>query len=45
MRELLPGGRLMLMLEVAVGVVVFAAAALGVKAITKEDLRAFRRRK
>ena len=45
MRELLPGGRLMLMLEVAVGVVVFAAAALAVKAITKEDLRAFRRRK
>ncbi len=45
MRELMPGGRLMLMLEVAVGVLVFAAAALGVKAITKEDLRAFRRRK
>jgi stage V sporulation protein B len=45
MRELLPGGRLMLMLVVAVGVVVFAAAALAVKAITKEDLRAFRRRK
>ena len=45
MRELLPGGRLMLLIEVAVGVVVFAAAALAVKAITKEDLRAFRRRK
>ncbi len=45
MRELLPGGRLMLLVDVAVGVVVFAAAALAVKAITKEDLRAFRRRK
>ena len=45
MRELLPGGRLMLLVEVAVGVVVFAAVALAVKAITKEDLRAFRHRK
>ena len=45
MRELLPGGRLMLLVEVAVGVVVFAAVALAVKAITKDDLRAFRRRK
>ncbi len=45
MRELLPGGRLMLIVDVAVGVVIFAAAALAVKAITKDDLRAFRRRK
>ncbi|MBQ7138733.1 MAG: polysaccharide biosynthesis C-terminal domain-containing protein, partial [Clostridia bacterium] len=45
MRELLPGGRLMLIVDVAVGVVVFAAVALAVKAITKDDLRAFRRRK
>lgn len=45
MRELLPGGRLMLLVDVAVGVVVFAVAALAIKAITKEDLRAFRRRK
>lgn len=45
MRELLPGGRLMLLVEVAVGIVVFAAVALAVKAITKDDLRAFRRRK
>ena len=45
MRELLPGGRLMLMFDVAVGVIVFAAVALAVKAITKEDLRAFRRRR
>lgn len=45
MRELLPGGRLMLLIEVAIGVVVYAAAALAVKAITKDDLRAFRRRK
>ena len=45
LRELLPVNRLTLMLEVAVGVVVFAAAALIFKAITKEDLRAFRRKK
>ena len=45
MRELLPGGRLMLIVDVAVGVVVFAAVALAVKAITQDDLRAFRRRK
>ncbi len=44
LRELLPAGRVMTILEIAVGVIVFAAAALGVKAITKEDLRAFRRR-
>ena len=44
MRELLPVNRLTLLVVVAVGVVVFAAAALAVKAITKEDLRAFRRR-
>ena len=45
LRELLPFDRLLLLIEVAVGVVVFAVAALGVKAITKEDLRAFRRGK
>ena len=45
MREFLPGGRLMLLVDVAVGVVVFAAVALAVKAITKDDLRAFHRRK
>ena len=45
LRELLPFSRLLLLGEVAFGVVVFAAAALGVKAITKDDLRAFRRRK
>ena len=45
LRELLPFGRLLLLIEVAGGVVVFAVAALGVKAITKEDLRAFRRGK
>ena len=45
LRELLPFGRMLLLIEVAVGVVVFAVAALGVKAITKEDLRAFRRGK
>lgn len=45
LRELLPFSRLLLLAEVAVGVVVFAAAAIFVKAITKDDLRAFRRRK
>lgn len=45
MRELLPGGRLMLLVDVAAGVAVYAAVALAVKAITKDDLRAFRRRK
>lgn len=45
MRELLPVNRLTMLLEVAVGVMIYAAAALAVKAITKDDLRAFRRRK
>lgn len=45
MRELLPGGRLMLLVDVAVGVVVFTVVALAVRAITKDDLQAFRRRK
>lgn len=44
LRELLPVNRLTLLLEVAAGVVVYAAAALASKAITKDDLRAFRRR-
>ena len=45
LRELLPVNRLTLMAEVGAGMVVFVAAALALKAITKEDLRAFRRRK
>lgn len=45
LRELLPGNRLTLLLEVAAGVAVYAVAALAVKAVTKEDLRSFRRRK
>jgi len=45
LRELLPSHRLLTLVEVAVGVVVYAAVALAVKAITREDLRAFRRRK
>ncbi len=45
LRELLPAGRVFTILEVAVGVVVYVAAALGVRAITKDDLRAFRRRR
>ena len=42
---ILPSHRLLTLLEVAVGVAVYAAAALAIKAVTKEDLRAFRRRK
>ena len=45
LRELLPVNRLTLILEVGAGIVVYAAAALALKAITKDDLRAFRRRK
>ncbi len=45
LRELLPVNRLNVMVEVAAGVIVYAAAALALKAITKDDLRAFRRRK
>lgn len=45
LRELLPVNRLTMLLEVAVGVMIYAAAALAVKAITKDDLRSFRRRK
>ena len=45
LRELLPAGRLFTMIEVAIGVLVFVTAALAVRAITKDDLRSFRRRK
>ena len=45
LRELLPVNRLTLIVEVLAGVIVYAGAALLVKAITKDDLRAFRRRK
>ena len=45
LRELLSVNRLTLLLEVAAGIVVYAVAALAVKAITKDDLRAFRRKK
>lgn len=45
LRELLPVNRITLMIEVVIGVVVYAGAAIAVKAITKDDLRAFRRRK
>ena len=44
LKVLLPVNRLTLILEVAAGVVVYAVAALAVKAITREDLRAFRRK-
>lgn len=45
LRELLPVNRLTLLLEVAAGVAVYAAVALAVKAVTKDDLLAFRWRK
>jgi len=45
LRELLPSHRLITILEVAAGVVVYAVTALAVKAVTKDDLRTFRRRK
>lgn len=45
LRLILPSHRLLTLLEVAVGVAVYAAAALAIKAVTKDDLRAFRRRK
>lgn len=45
LRELLPVNRLTVILEVGAGVIVYAVAALALKAITKDDLRAFRRRK
>lgn len=45
LREVLPVNRLTLLVEVTVGVAVYAAAAVAVKAITKDDLRAFRKKK
>ena len=45
MRELLPAGRFFTLLEIAVGVAVFIAAAIAVKAVTKNDFRALRRRR
>jgi O-antigen/teichoic acid export membrane protein len=45
MRMLLPMHRLLTIVEVVVGIAVYVVTALACKAITKEDLRAFRRRK
>lgn len=45
LRQLLPSGRLFTMLEVAVGIVAYAAAALAVKAVSMDDFRAFKRKK
>ncbi len=45
LRELLPFSRLLVMAEVAAGVAVYAIVALKVGAITRDDLRAFRRGK
>ena len=42
LRELLPLNRLCTLVEIAVGVAVYAGVALLVKAITPEDFRAFR---
>ncbi len=44
MRLLLPMNRIVTLLEIAAGVVVYAIVALKVKAITKDDLRDFRRK-
>jgi stage V sporulation protein B len=45
MRELLPAGRVMTMLEIAVGVAVYVFAALAVKAVSVNDFRSFKRKK
>ena len=45
MRELLPAGRFFTLIEIAVGVAVFIAAAIVCKAVTKNDFRALRRRR
>lgn len=44
-RELLPMNRFVTIASVAIGVIVYCAVALAVKAISKDDLRAFRRKK
>lgn len=45
LRELLPTGRVITILEIAVGVVVYIAAALALKAVSPDDFRTLRRRK
>ena len=45
LRELLPISRLWTIVEIGLGVTVYAIVALAIKAITKEDLSAFRRKK
>lgn len=45
LKWLLPSGRFFTIIEVAAGVMVYVVAALAFRAITKADLRAFRRRK
>ena len=45
MRELLPMNRFLTIVEIGVGVVVYVAAALLFKAMTKDDFRALRRRR
>ena len=44
-KTILPFGRLTTILEVAIGIIVYVVVALAVKAITKEDLRSFSRKK
>lgn len=45
LRELLPLGRVMTILEIVVGVAVYVAVALAVKAVSVSDFRAFKRKK
>ena len=45
LKTVLPGGRITTLLCVAIGVIVFAGAAYLLKAVTRDDLNAIRRRK
>ena len=45
LRELLPVNRLLTLVEIAVGVAVYVAAALLFKAVTPDDFRSLRRGK
>ena len=45
MTRILPFSRLLTIVEVAVGIAVFVVTAIWTKALTKEDLNAFRRKR
>ena len=45
MTRILPFSRLLTIVEVTVGVAVFVVTAIWTKALTKEDLNAFRRKR